>query len=63
MGRIKTQLVKRNSLKIFKGFPKRFTADFTANKQAIGEILQNPNKKLRNVIAGYITRLAKQEKE
>lgn len=61
MGRIKTQLIKRTARKLFA----RHTADvkpiFDENKQMVATFLQHPNKKMRNIIAGYLARLAKQK--
>ncbi|HLC85911.1 MAG TPA: 30S ribosomal protein S17e [Candidatus Nanoarchaeia archaeon] len=59
MGRIRTTLVKRTGQKLLKINPERFTKDFEANKKAIIEAAEIPSKKLRNVIAGYITKLVK----
>ena len=61
MGRIKTQLIKRNSKKIFAAHQAEFTTDFTKNKVILDKNRDIASKKLRNVIAGYITRLAKQQ--
>lgn len=63
MGRIKTTLVKRASIKVTKENPGKFKKDFNSNKKIVDEYLDVPSKKLRNVIAGYITRLTKQTKE
>ena len=62
MGRIKTTLVKRTAVKIYTKNKEKFSADFDANKSLVQTILQDPNKKLRNIVAGYITRLVKQNK-
>jgi|TARA_Y100000310_G_C20509438_1_gene728076 small subunit ribosomal protein S17e len=63
MGRIKTQLIKRTTLKLLKTHRKSFNKNFKDNKQVVQELLNFPGKKLRNVIAGYATRLVKNEKE
>ncbi len=63
MGRIKTQLIKRTTLKLLEAHRASFTKDFTKNKEVVQEKLTSPSKKLRNVIAGYATRLVKNEKE
>lgn len=59
MGRIKTALVKRTGEQLSSKFPDRFKADFEHNKKALGDIANIHSKKLRNVIAGYITKLVK----
>ena len=61
MGRIKTTLTKRTAIKLFKDHKKEFTKDFDKNKLKVSEFADIPSKKLRNIIAGYITRLVKQE--
>lgn len=59
MGRIKTSLVKRTGEQLSGKYPDRFKADFEHNKKALNDITNIHSKKLRNVIAGYITKLAK----
>ena len=63
MGRIKTTLIKRNTLKLFDLYKEKFTEDFNDNKKIVQSYAEIPSKKLRNVIAGYVTRLKKQHKE
>ncbi len=63
MGRIKTTLVKRASNKILKENPDKFKKDFDSNKKIVDQYLDVPSKKLRNVIAGYVTRLVNKEKK
>lgn len=63
MGRIKTILIKRTALKLFKDNKSKFKKDFSKNKKIVEELAEIPSKKLRNVIAGYVTRLVKQEKD
>ncbi len=63
MGRIKTTLIKRITLKLFKDHKDKFKSDFEHNKQVVDELLITSSRKQRNVIAGYATRLSKQEKK
>ncbi|MEK6951994.1 MAG: 30S ribosomal protein S17e [Nanoarchaeota archaeon] len=63
MGRIKTTLVKRASKKVLKDNPDKFKNDFDSNKKIVDQYLDVPSKKLRNVIAGYVTRLVNKEKK
>jgi small subunit ribosomal protein S17e len=63
MGRIKTKKVKRVTKDIFSKFGDKFTTDFNANKAVVNTVANVRSKKLRNVIAGYCTRLFKQKKE
>ncbi len=57
MGRIRTTLVTRTGRKLFQKHPEKFTTDFNANKLVVGELADVPSKKLRNLLAGYLTKL------
>jgi len=59
MGRIKTQQIKRVTLQLMKEHRADFTTDFNKNKAIVERFIIVKSKKLRNVIAGYITRLTK----
>lgn len=61
MGRIKTQLVKRAAIKLMKIHPDRFKKDFNENKKLLVGVVDIQTKKLRNIIAGYLSRLVKQQ--
>ena len=62
MGRIKTMLIKRTGIKLYKKYPDKFLPDFEHNKKALVDVVELQSKKLRNVIAGYLTHLAKEKK-
>jgi len=57
MGRVKSILIKRTAEKLMK--EQEFTNNFEENKKILGLTL--PSKRMRNVIAGYITRLKRKE--
>lgn len=59
MGRIKTKLTKRVSNKLVKKHRDEFKTDFESNKQLVSKFADIRSKKLRNIIAGYVTRLVK----
>jgi len=59
MGRIKTQLTKRTTQKIFREHREYLKQDFQGNQDAVKELIPDASKKLRNIIAGYATRLVK----
>ena len=59
MGRIKTKLVKRNTLELVKRHLNEFKPTFEENKILVRKFANVDNKKLRNIIAGYVTRLVK----
>ena len=63
MGRIKTKLTKRLTFQLIKEYKDVFTNDFDENKKYVEQYLTGPSKKLRNVIAGYVTRLTKRKEE
>lgn len=62
MGRIKTKMVKRVVKKLMGEQVAKFKPDFEKNKKLIIDFVDVPSKKLRNVMAGYITRLVKKQK-
>ena len=59
MGKIKTKLIKRTSERIV-GEGINFKEDFETNKRILSR--EMPSKKVRNQIAGYVTRIKKIEK-
>ncbi len=63
MGKVRTETVKRTSRELLRRFPDRFTGDFEADKKAVNELVITPSKRLRNRIAGYVTRLKVVEAE
>ena len=63
MGRIKTQLIKRLSFELLKEHKENFQMDFEQNKKLVEKFLTSTSKKMRNVIAGYVTRLMKRKED
>lgn len=59
MGRIKTQLAKSVTHKLIQENGDQFSKDFAKNKELVSEFTDVESKKIRNVIAGYITRMKK----
>jgi small subunit ribosomal protein S17e len=57
LGKVRTETVKRAARELIERFPDKFTNEFESNKTAVNETVRAPSKKLRNLIAGYITRL------
>jgi len=58
LGNVRTEKVKRVARELFRRYPNRFTADYEQNKEILTSLVNLPSKKLRNMIAGYITGLA-----
>lgn len=61
MGRIKTRLVKSVTQQLMDEHKDSFSTDYTKNKEKVSELVDVKSKKLRNIIAGYTTRLMKAE--
>ena len=51
--------IKRKTKEIMNKHSDDFKEDFTENKKHLNQLAEIPSKKLRNAIAGYITRLKK----
>ena len=62
MGRIKTIRIKRVTNELMKLHGQEFTDSFEENKKIVNGLVSVSSKKLRNTIAGYATRLAKEPK-
>lgn len=63
MGRIKTKLAKRVALKLVREYRSQLKDNFEDNKKIVDELVEVPSHKIRNVIAGYITRIIKNKQE
>ncbi len=61
MGRIKTTYLKRKTKELFKLHGDKFATEFTQNKTITNAYTDIKSKKLRNIIAGYMTRLKQKE--
>lgn len=61
MGRIKTKPVKTNTMTFIEKFPDAYTTDFEKNKQVLNEMADIKSKKIRNAMAGYLVRKAKEK--
>jgi ribosomal protein S17E len=59
MGRIKSKLIKRTGKNLVES--DKFSSDFNENKRVLGKLM--PSKKIRNQVAGYITRKKKIDKK
>ena len=61
MGRIKTKPIKKAGTGLVEASPDLFSTDFEHNKKVLGNNM--PSKKVRNMIAGYISRVKKNTKK
>jgi ribosomal protein S17E len=60
MGKIKSKQIKRSAKELIKkGI--EFSEDFERNKKILGNTL--PSKKIRNQMAGYLSKLSKEGKQ
>lgn len=62
MGRIKTALVRRLTKELSKVHGESFTTDFEKNKGLINTVANMPSKKIRNIVAGFATRIKRAER-
>ena len=63
VGRIKTILVKRVTKQLVDEHKEEFSEDYKKNKEVLQKYVDIKSPKIRNVIAGYVSRLVKQGKE
>ena len=61
MGNIRTSFVKRTSKELIETYEGTFTTDFEENKKLVEEYTSVSTKHLRNKIAGYVTRLVRNQ--
>lgn len=59
MGKVRTALIKRTAKKLLATYPDYFNEDFEHNKKVVRTIVDIQSKRVKNQIAGYITRLVK----
>ena len=56
MGKVKTEQIKRLANELLTRVPQKFSNNFDENKRVVEELTQGTTIKVRNQIAGYITR-------
>ncbi len=56
MGNIRPTYIKRVAIELLKQYPTEFTADYEANKKKVSELTDVRYSRMRNRIAGYVTR-------
>jgi small subunit ribosomal protein S17e len=57
LGKVRPEKVKKIAKELLKRYPDKFTMDFESNKKALATLLTACTTRLRNRIAGYVTRL------
>lgn len=63
MGRIKTKLIKRITYELLEENKGKFSDNFEENKKILVGKADISSKKVRNAIAGYLTRIVKNKEE
>jgi len=61
VGRIKTSFIKNLARDLLEKEPEKFSTDYKKNKEIIKQLLDIKSKRMRNIVAGYITSLKKRE--
>ncbi|MCL2032323.1 MAG: 30S ribosomal protein S17e [Methanomassiliicoccaceae archaeon] len=56
MGRIRPTYIKRVAIELIAKYPQAFNGDFENNKEMVNNLTDVYSVKMRNRIAGYITR-------
>jgi small subunit ribosomal protein S17e len=56
LGKVKTEHIKRLGKELMERFPDKFSSDFDANKHTVDALTNGATTKVRNQVAGYITR-------
>jgi len=55
---VRTEQVKRIAQELIKRHPDKFSTDFENNKKLVESLTRISSTKLRNRVAGYVTRLS-----
>ena len=59
MGRVRALLIKKIAMKVLEENKEKLSSNFEKNKEILKSILPVKSKKIRNKVAGYITKLIK----
>jgi len=57
LGNVRPDKIKRIARELIRKYPDKFTTNFEENKKILSNIALIPSTRLRNSVAGYITRL------
>ena len=63
MGRVKTTAVKVLARDILEEHGDKFSSDFEKNKKVLAKVRKIDSKKVRNVVAGYISKEVERSKK
>jgi small subunit ribosomal protein S17e len=56
MGKVKTEQIKHLAKELLAKFPDKFDTNFDDNKHMVDELTKGATTRVRNQVAGYITR-------
>ncbi len=56
MGKVKTEQIKHLAKDLIAKFPDKFSTNFEDNKKMVSELTKGATTRVRNQVAGYITR-------
>jgi len=56
LGKVKTEQIKRTGKELMTRFPNKFTSNFDENKKLVNVLVTDTTIRVRNKVAGYITR-------
>ena len=56
MGKVKTEMIKRLAKELITRFPDKFSICFEDNKHMVSQLTVGATTRVRNQVAGYITR-------
>jgi small subunit ribosomal protein S17e len=62
MGRIKTSFVKHVAKDLVEKYPDKFSTVYEKNKTDLKEVMIFESKRMRNIVAGYLSVLKRQQK-
>lgn len=61
IGRIKTTFIKNIGRELFEKNAEKFSTDFENNKKIVDQLANIRSKRTRNIVAGYLTSLKRNE--
>jgi small subunit ribosomal protein S17e len=56
LGKVKTEQIKRTGKELMTRFPNKFSSNFDDNKKLVNTLTTGTTTRVRNKVAGYITR-------
>jgi small subunit ribosomal protein S17e len=56
LGKVKTEQIKRTGKELMTRFPNKFSSNFDENKKVVDVLTTGTTTRVRNKVAGYITR-------